>query len=53
MKYFLLIIIALCLIILIKGARKVARWWRAWKLEEQKKRPVTKYIPPKHIDERR
>ncbi len=52
MKYFLLIVIVLCLIFLVKAGIEVRRWWRAWKLEEQKKKPVIKSIPINHVDKK-
>lgn len=52
MKYFLLIVIVLCLIILVKAVKEVCGWWKAWKLEEQKKRPVINSMPINHVDKK-
>lgn len=45
----LLLIIAGCIVSLVKAAIEVRSWWRAWKLEEMKRQPVIGSTE-KHID---
>lgn len=45
----LLLIIAGCIVSLVKAGKEARSWWKAWKLEEMKRQPVIG-SEERHID---
>jgi hypothetical protein len=49
---FLILVIAACLIGIIVAVEEVRGWWRAWNIEEQKRRPVIGDTAEIHVDKK-